>query len=685
MIYVGRDLPTIRSGWSNGIEPALIQPHLPVNGANPDRTGSEVDYWPSFEDLSARARAGYLEWLADGRRRPDAYIGFVFLFFYGIERRLLVDGRRQTHARSEADGLLREIEGLLAVYGEDHSFRRYAGSLLEVGRLLDRSVSVSELEPPSDATIRSWDVPLTTKIALGAFAQQGEVIPSKWALSWVLSSQAFRLRTPARRCSDEFRRLFELRYPGHFAGRGLRIRPNKTRLSATYYPASSSFAHGTTELQVPDLPDVTVLTAPVRKLQALVDKVTDELDAYSRWVGRKDDRESLAALALLPAELAMQRSSPEADKLFQTVEEAFGPDDAGALDAAQLVRLWPSKKADKLSKAESTLLSSFLQHKRIGLEPDCRYGGPPLGKATTVIVFRLDAASSELAGDGGLSQAYGSLALILRLAAAVAAADGEIAPDEQSHLAEQVESSPDLTSAERLRLRHHLRWLFGEPPGLAGLKRRIEVLDSRQRNRLGRFVLAVAAADGRIDAAEIKTLRKIYPLLGLSPDDVFSDVHSLMSGQSPAQDPVTVVPRRDRAGHPIPKPNRASSDTGPAFLLDAEKIRSTRKSSDRIAGVLAEIFQEETDAPERRTRPDSSNGPSLCGLDSAHSMFLSRLASRTTWERVDIERLADELGLLPDGALELVNEAAIEVAGDPLLEGVEVIEIDTHVLQEMTS
>jgi len=127
-----------------------------------------LDYWPSYAAISPRARAGYLEWLAAGRRNPGAPIGFVFLFFYGIERRVLVDAQTSEVARAEIDGLVDEIEALLAVYGDHPSFRGYASSFVEVGRLLHRSVPLDELEPRFDAA--GWDVPLSTKLALGAYA-----------------------------------------------------------------------------------------------------------------------------------------------------------------------------------------------------------------------------------------------------------------------------------------------------------------------------------------------------------------------------------------------------------------------------------------------------------------------------------------------------------------------------------
>lgn len=683
MVYVGRNLPPVDEGsWRHEIEPALIDPALRIARLQPDRTGMSMDYWPSYQTISPGARSGYLDWLARGRRDPAAPIGFVFLFFYGIERRVLIDAQNSPAARAEIDPLLAEVEALLDIYGQNHSFRGYASSFLEVGKLLHRSVAVSDLEPPSDHG--GWDVPLTTKIALGAFAEQSEPVPVEWALSWVRGSSAFRTRTPAHRCGDEFERLFAIRYAENFRAGGLKIKPNKSRLAATYRAASPSFGYGSLDLSLPDLPDVTILTSPTRKLQELIDRVTDELDAYSRWIGRKDDRDSPAALALLPSELAAGRSSPECERFERSVTEALDGRGWAVVAAEELVTGWPSKRSDRLTKRESEMLAKFLALRGIGIEPDPRFGGPALGKAERAILFRIDGHEPAAAqGEGEPSSSYQAATLLLHLAAAVAAADGEVARDEERHLERHLEEGMELRPSERHRLRYHLRWLVAEPPGMAGVKRRLEGVDEEQRQALGRFLLAVAGADGRVDPEEIRILRKIYPLLGLDPDSVYSDVHSLMAGAGTEDEPVTVVTSKPSEGYAIPPETDPESGGTIGFTLDPEKIKETRRNSERVASVLADVFEEDDESAEAAPPPQPEVGPALCGLDPAHSRFLLKLAERTSWERVEIEALAERVGVLPDGALELINDAAFEACGDLLLEGDEVVEIEGEILQEM--
>jgi tellurite resistance protein len=684
MVYVGRGLPPVQETWGRDIEPALIDPSLAVDRAHPDRNGSSLDYWPSYHGLSARARAGYLDWLAGGRRAPGVNVGFVFLFFYGIERRLLFDAQDSQTARDEASLLIDEVERLLEAYGENQSFGGYARSFVEVGRLLHRSVPLSELVPTSSNG--AWEVPLTTRLALGVFANRGEPVPMEWALSWALTSPLLRRRTPVQRCPDEFRQLFGLRYADHFRASGLKIKPNKTRLAAEYRPASASLGHIPVRLAVPDLPDVAGLAGPIRKLQELVDRVTDELDPFSRWIGRNDERFSVQALSLLPVELGRLRESAEGGAFAESIAGLLAGSEWALVEVEELAKAWTADGSPgSLAKKESEMLARLLDQHGFGLEPDVRWGGPSLRRVARAVVYRQGPVGTTAAA--GPSNDYRLAAALLALASAVSAADGEIGTEEREHLERHLEHGLELLDDERLRLRNHLRWLMAQPPSLATVKRLLSVSSAEEGRSLGRFLLAVAGADGRIDPEEIEILRKIYPLLGLAPDDVISDLHALQAGGGVKDNgPVTVLPGKVREGFAIPVLAPGEALPAKTVLLDPAKIDLRRKETERVAERLAGVFASaEEEAAPPPPPPEPSDARQVCGLDAMHSAFLLRLAERESWQRSDIERLAQEVGVFPEGALELVNDAAFDACGEPLFEGDETLVIDRGVLGVMTT
>jgi len=107
----------------------------------------------------------------------------------------------------------------------------------------------------------------------------------------------------------------------------------------------------------------------------------------------------------------------------------------------------------------------------------------------------------------------------------------------------------------------------------------------------------------------------------------------------------------------------------------------------RAASYLAEIFTEDDAAADAAT-PSGQSGIVIpesrtAGLDAAHNALLSRLAGQPSWTRDDFGRVAAELGLLPDGALETLNEAAFEAVGEPVCEGSDPIDINRPALEEM--
>lgn len=178
MIYVGKSMRSLR-GFA--MDPALINPSLSVSKDLPDTVGRNLHYWPSYSEVHSTSRAAYLNWLAGGRRDPKVAIGYVFLFFYGIERRVLLDAMYSDEAIAEVPALLTEVQELLQVYGSNGSFGRYANAFMDLMVAAASDQDISQLVPPREKT--GWEIPFSVKLALGHFVTQGKPIPAEWAFS----------------------------------------------------------------------------------------------------------------------------------------------------------------------------------------------------------------------------------------------------------------------------------------------------------------------------------------------------------------------------------------------------------------------------------------------------------------------------------------------------------------------
>jgi len=125
-IYVGGQLKSLDN---YDTESSLVDPTLRVNTQSPDYGGDQMGYWPSYSHISPESRAAYIEWLASKRSDPETYIGYIFLYFYGIERRLLVDDKNGQVSEDERNSLVQELKRLKNVYGGNRSFNGYITSL----------------------------------------------------------------------------------------------------------------------------------------------------------------------------------------------------------------------------------------------------------------------------------------------------------------------------------------------------------------------------------------------------------------------------------------------------------------------------------------------------------------------------------------------------------------------------
>jgi hypothetical protein len=129
MVYVGSFLSGAPGvGWgANTPAPCLIDPSLKVASGRVS-TNAEMGYWPSYADITPEHRLAYLNWLSTGKRDTSFPVGYAFLYFYGLERRLLVDDLRP----NEEALLVEEVERLRSLYASSHSFGHYSKALLDV-------------------------------------------------------------------------------------------------------------------------------------------------------------------------------------------------------------------------------------------------------------------------------------------------------------------------------------------------------------------------------------------------------------------------------------------------------------------------------------------------------------------------------------------------------------------------
>jgi hypothetical protein len=198
-------------------------------------------------------------------------------------------------------------------------------------------------------------------------------------------------------------------------------------------------------------------------------------------------------------------------------------------------------------------------------------------------------------------------------------------------------------------------------------------------------MLFVVSADDKIDPAEVKILTRVYKLLDLDPENLFSDLHAVQTKRPDA--PVTILQGNvETTGRSIPKPTvRSVPDQQTHVSLNIELIEKTLRETRQVQQLLASVFTEEETprAFQPKPSPPQPATASIIGLDGTHSTLLTKLLKKPEWSRHELEALCNEHQVLPDGAIETINNVAIEKYGDLLFEMGDTLQLNHEIAVEV--
>jgi hypothetical protein len=266
MVYVGERM----RDFSGKNDSCLINPLLPVTEGivSSEHVG---DVRPHYEKMTPQQRGGYLNWLGGGRTEPLTDPAWLFLFFYGLERRLFLDGPRGYVQEEDRRSITTEVRRLMTVYGEHRSFLGYCRNLLATNWVLQGDYS--EIPEWLDFTDRFCAGTFDAMLAL--HVSRNEPIPGEIAHQWVVLHPESGPGTAARRFPETFKKLFLQSYQKRF-GDGIRINPNRSPLNLVYNAANPSLGMGM-KLRAPSLPDPFLLATPFKRIRAVAEECVSEM------------------------------------------------------------------------------------------------------------------------------------------------------------------------------------------------------------------------------------------------------------------------------------------------------------------------------------------------------------------------------------------------------------------------
>jgi hypothetical protein len=661
LVYVGTGL---RSANSGGAEPALIDPTLAVS-SNADYTERLLPYWPTYGGATEEARAAYLKWHLTGRKDPQAQIGYVFLFFYGLERRVLTASLDSSRDVAELVVINNELRRLLGIYGNQGSFASYASSLLDYIEALHRpEFDFDKLTVPKPAPLRGPTVALKVGLALHARAKRP--ISDDWALAWLMTSQAWSIRSAFTEVSEEFSALFKSEYQTA-TGEGLVLPQNPTLIKIIYRSANSGFGSASFTKEIP-LPDVTLQKSGMDQLEAIGNKCATLLAPYRRFLSSQPDgKGTVAAISQLPVVLWPEASRTAIESIRNSCSSSGT---AKVLTLGELAKICPVELP--LQKRRYYNLCANLSNFGLGIAPDVRFGADTPSVDDSIALF----AADGLSGIVVLSENYGWASLLLQLAAIVASAGSGFGDAETDVILNYINSELKVTTTESKRLRAHLSIYRVAPPAMIGIKRQLSKLNPKAREVVASFMIQVALADGVVEPSEVRILEQFFTAMGMDQAGLYSRLHNLGVDTRASEKPGDARGRQKAASKPM------------TVHFDMDKLAKLRSEEATLSTLLQEIFNDPSEIhgePETVEKlPEDGESP-LLPLDADHAALLEILLQRPEWTRQELEDLCAERGLMIDGAVETINEASFDKLDSALIEGEDPVTINTDLLIKETS
>lgn len=635
-------------------EASCINRSLPVGSVVIEQHGA-LGYWPSYDRITPDQRANYLKWLQSGKTEQLDDVGYAFLYFYGLERRSLLDKQDQAF-------VLDELVRLTGIYKSSGSFISYSASLAAflcaepsmrsaLSKHEQDLMKLSRISRNSDLLAVILSASYEDKRPLSTFLAQ---------LIAAMDPTMGRSVVP-QRFPEEFAQLFEAKYHlRHHDGIELKISKRQRVIDHRFASGTLGREFGESAVQT-RIADVLGIPSQFKDLVELYNLCVEELKPLSRKVGAGHAVDSREAFAALPEELRVDTEHPDTSK-WKALAEANQQDEGFALvEVGKLAELLEIEKREKLTLKQSREVAETAQHVGYVIEPDGRILNTSYEWDTLAALFRDDDTLERTT-----EPRFVAACLVLQLGLWVAASDGKADEEELKILSSFIEEIFALAPHESKRLEIHKKVLLVRPLDQLRLGKRLqEYLTLAQRVRLGELLVAVAMASHGIDEGEWRALRKAFRALDLTPGHLDFIIESLVPK---GEDLATVRPAMP--GEPGERiPARTTATVTPVVKLSAKRLReildNTREVTAILAGVFADDDSHSTPAPSISSPTIENNYP---GLQVRYHSVLTELLTRQEWTHKEFDDIIERHSMMRLDIIEKLNSWSDEALGDFLIE-----------------
>jgi hypothetical protein len=604
-----------------------------------------------YAELTGIQRRRYVVWLCDGRTNENIHGWFAMLFLYGLERRVFVDWLRGVVKGGELAEIRNEVQRIIALYGDKDALVRAAYSNFLA--YLDLESADSELYnipfPVFECKKYHEDDVFAAYIntVLSQCAESGVPVSADLAYYWYILSSDIRRSDTAAVCEDKFRELFMIRYTETY-GKGFLIKKSKktdpVEITFYYRPKCMELDKETYAGEY-ETAVISGQKGHINKLESIAERCRKDLAVYADRLKKDGASAASAALALPPVFWTGIKA-----KSFQLLKEKV-QSKRYFMDIGDLKMNF--FKSTPISITSLLDFAYALETENIGIEPDIISFPDAVNVTNINETFIFHTLKGEIPYPRS-NIAYTFCRRVTELAVSAYRQCKPFGKIFKWHI------PIELNDYYYDRVISYVMLLMQYPPPLEQCIKNLKTKGKGDREYIIEYIRDKVLEDCNTSYEGVSVLEKLYKGFGFTKDELYSGLHG--GGLSQAAKNIDIS-------------------------LDKDKIQQLRRDSDHVYTILSDIFKDDdVKSAAAKTNPKQDSKEARgggFGFDEAQILFLKTILARSEWQREELMGMARKQGVMLDGFIEIINESAYNEFDEALIEGDEIITVNTDIANMM--
>jgi len=600
-------------------------------------TDEELEYSPSYSTISPYSRGKFINWLERGRNDIDIDIGFIFIYFYGLEFRAIYDKLNQKE-------ILWETIRLHKIYKFNNSFKNYSEGLIAWIIL-----SINDFNTGEKETLLLF---IKTLDAHSYLFKSGAYI--KLGTGKISNDDFFHMISVYEKTSNSKipRKLGKIFYDYFLCKIALDwskiLQYVKIEIiNYLYYcatPVSLRDYSNTKGLKY------TLPTATKNKMAKIWGQCIEDLKPYSRKVGKATGND---LFLLLPKELKELYGHP----LTNTFNDFATEKENKPCKVSELAEFLNWNYSERLSLKRSKELCETIEQLGYNTEPDSRYSSKSYKWSDSIIFYKTSALGIPQNSN------YAIASMLFDLGIYISRADSHLDKEELETVENFIINNfcSDEKEIKRITNRRKLAEI-GLIKGIGVAKKLANHLKVGELKKIGNYLFLVAAADGIIDKSELKAINKIFSDFGL--DENFLNITLDEYREKVTVEDSTKIKQGEKeknSGSSIPEPTPIQ--TPKTIHIDSEKLKTVIKDTEEVKQILTKVFSNDNELKQEE-KPILND---KYKLPKNLSDFLNKIIQKDSWGKAELRKLAIENQIMLDSAIEQINYWCDEEVDDYLI------------------